>query len=471
MATIQKLENRAVMESEPSDDPEALKRELAALRKAHARQEAQILSATRSMDAMLRQVEEQRNKLEDTNSRLSALNEFVNRVTDQMGDALILIGENGTIELVNRKLCSTLGYRIEDLKGKPVEVLLLDDEVKALSADLPELPWEITSVVYETVVRKGEYVGELHLKSSASDNELGYFLVHGTVIYSKQGKQEGVVLVASDIDDIKERQEALEVAQTKAEEATQAKSEFLANMSHELRTPLNAIIGFSDAIQEEIFGSLENKHYLDYIGHINKAGSHLLAIINDILDLSKIEAGKMELHLETQQLDQLTGSTVTLMAQQAEEKDITLIHAVPDNFPAVVLDSIRFKQVLINLMSNAIKFTGGGGEVALSVGLLGENCYEIIVEDNGIGIAATDIEKIMSPFGQVEAAHSRSIEGTGLGLPLTNRLIEMHGGHLFIESTPGVGTKVSVCLPLDPEADFSCGLRKNTALQSEKIAF
>ena len=242
-----------------------------------------------------------------------------------------------------------------------------------------------------------------------------------------------------------------EVAMTRAEAANQAKSEFLANMSHELRTPLNAINGFSEIMAAEMFGPLGDARYKGYAGDILKSGQHLLSLINDILDMAKIEAGKMTLHYEPVSLKEICDDAVRLMRGKVQEAGLSIALRA-DDLPDIEADYRGVKQVLLNLISNAVKFTPEGGSITLAlspfVGEGGEDRVRVACTDTGIGIAPEDLVRLARPFEQVEGQHSKTTQGTGLGLALTKSLIEMHGGRLAMESEPGQGTTVSFDLPV-----------------------
>jgi two-component system cell cycle sensor histidine kinase PleC len=238
-----------------------------------------------------------------------------------------------------------------------------------------------------------------------------------------------------------------EIAMTRAESANQAKSEFLANMSHELRTPLNAINGFSEIMAGEMFGPLGDARYKGYAGDILTSGQHLLSLINDILDMAKIEAGKMTLHYEPVSLKDVCDDAIRLMRGKAQESGLTLILTAPE-LPEIEADYRGLKQVMLNLISNAVKFTPEGGEITVSAERLGQNRVRIAVTDTGIGIAAEDLARLANPFEQVEGQHSKTTQGTGLGLSLTKALIELHQGRMLMQSEPGVGTTVSFDIPM-----------------------
>ncbi len=297
-------------------------------------------------------------------------------------------------------------------------------------------------------------------------------------ISERRTSDGGLVMTASDITAIKTQEEArrrneeqlqhavvglersqeqlselarkYETEKVRAETANKAKSEFLANMSHELRTPLNAINGFSEIMVGEMFGALGDARYKEYAQDILNSGQHLLALINDILDMSKIEAGKMNLRFEPIALEDVAEDAIRLVRNRAEAAGLELSLELPP-LPDLEADYRALKQVLLNLLSNAIKFTPRGGRIALRAEIrhdvLGER-VRASVKDTGIGIGADEIVRLARPFEQIENQHSKTQQGTGLGLALTKSLVEMHGGALDIESEPGQGTTVSFTLPV-----------------------
>ena len=244
-------------------------------------------------------------------------------------------------------------------------------------------------------------------------------------------------------------EESLKEAQHRAEAADRAKSEFLANMSHELRTPLNATIGFAELMAQEVRGPLGDPRYREYVDNIKESGEHLLSLINEILDLSKIEAGKLELDDETFDLALAAAAALRLVTPQAQKMRLLLRSNLPKEPLLLRGDSRAVKQIISNLLSNACKFSEAGGSVELEVALNASGRCVIKVRDHGIGMTLEEINLALTPFGQVNSYISGNRKGTGLGLPLAKTLTELHGGRLTIESTPHKGTEICVILPAE----------------------
>jgi signal transduction histidine kinase len=240
--------------------------------------------------------------------------------------------------------------------------------------------------------------------------------------------------------------EQLRNAKDHAEMADRTKSEFLANMSHELRMPLNAIMGFSEVIKDAMFGPLDQR-YRDYAHDIHNSGAHLLAVINDILDLSKLESGKFELFEEVHSVTSLLESCIEMIDLRARNGQISLELDVDKDLPMLSVDALRFRQILINLLSNAVKFTPEGGSVKVTARQEADNGLLVEVVDTGIGMKQSDVARALEPFRQISNQLNRKHEGTGLGLPLVKRLVEMHGGRFVLTSEPDLGTTASVHLP------------------------
>jgi signal transduction histidine kinase len=230
------------------------------------------------------------------------------------------------------------------------------------------------------------------------------------------------------------------------EVANKHKSEFLANMSHELRTPLNAIIGFSEVLSERMFGELNEKQ-ADYMKDIHESGRHLLSLINDILDLSKIEAGRMDLEVSSFHVPTALSNAMTLVRERAQRHGIALGLDVDERVGDFQADERKFKQIVLNLLSNAVKFTPDGGRVDVRAKMNG-SAMEVAVRDTGIGIAPEEQAAVFEEFKQVGRDYTRKAEGTGLGLALTKRFIELHGGQIRLESVPGQGSTFSFTLPI-----------------------
>jgi signal transduction histidine kinase len=256
-----------------------------------------------------------------------------------------------------------------------------------------------------------------------------------------------VVSVYSDITDVRAGESKLLQARSQAELANHSKSEFLANMSHELRTPLNAVIGFTEIISQELFGPVANEKYLEYIKDVHASSLHLLSIINDVLDMSKIEAGKLELQKEDVTLQNVIADVIRIVHERASSRGIALVSELADEAIVIWADERAMKQIFLNLLSNAIKFSEDGGKVHIRVTTAQADFAVIEVEDQGIGMDTDEQERALQPFGQAKPATTRNYGGTGLGLPITKGLIEAHGGALTILSRLGEGTTVRLVLP------------------------
>ncbi|MBL6931428.1 MAG: PAS-domain containing protein [Rhodospirillales bacterium] len=293
-------------------------------------------------------------------------------------------------------------------------------------------------------------------------------------INERRTKDGGVVSIEIDITDIKNKEmelqnhvneqiitrEALErqssemvqlledyaIEKDKAESANLAKSQFLATMSHELRTPLNAILGFSEMYLHQVFGELGSKKYLEYAHDIHKSGSHLLELINDILDMSKIESGKYDLSLSQVDVIGTVDECVRMLSARANESGISLKVVQPQTLPVLNADRRAFKQSILNILTNAVKFTPNGGNVTISAILADEKCT-IAITDTGLGMTVEELKQAQEPFVQIKRGEGRSHEGTGLGLPLTKKLIELQSGRLVLESAPGKGTTAKIIFP------------------------
>ncbi|HEV7372505.1 sensor histidine kinase [Arenibaculum sp.] len=243
--------------------------------------------------------------------------------------------------------------------------------------------------------------------------------------------------------------DALREAKELAELSSRAKNRLLADVSHEIRTPLNAIIGFSEILVEDLRDQGVPEQILGYAGDIRESGNHLLAIVNDMLDHAKIHTGNMDLRRDEIDVGELVASTLRMVAVRAEQGRVRLVRQVAPGMPHLVADGLKLKQILLNLVTNAVKFTKPGGTVTVGAAPGPDGRADLFVADTGIGMTAGEIEIAMQPFGQVYGAMGRSGEGTGLGLPLARSLAELHAGVLLIESEPGLGTRATVRLPAE----------------------
>ncbi len=267
----------------------------------------------------------------------------------------------------------------------------------------------------------------------------------------KQKLPDGSVMTINfDITDAKLREQVLDEARIAAETANRTKSEFLANMSHELRTPLNAVIGYSDALKNQIFGPLANPQQADYVDSILTSGNLLLSLIQDVLDVSAIEAGKLDLQSEEFSLESCFPSITNMVSLRAAQRQVSIIDTIDASLPDIFADQRRVKQIFANLLSNAVNFTEADGEVTLAAEATEDGELAVTVADNGIGMRQSDLETALDTFGRIRNSGAKTEEeGSGLGLPLVKGLIELHGGRLEMESRVGVGTTARVVFPKD----------------------
>lgn len=353
-----------------------------------------------------------------------------------------IVNENDEYIYLNKAHCAIFGYgKEEDLLGKTWREIYYPDEVQRIEQE-----------VFPLLSKHGHWKGEVTAKrrdGSIFDEEIALTLIEGV----------GLICVARDISDRKQAEKQLQnsyeqLAITNAElaRATRLKDEFLANMSHELRTPLNSILGFSESLQEGVFGEISERQRKP-LRTIEKSGEHLLSLINDILDLSKIEAGKFSIDRDSISLVSLCESSLNFIRQQAFKKQIKVHFAPPSQITDFFADERRLRQILINLLNNAVKFTPNGGQVSLEVSLdhfSDQPMLNFMVKDTGIGIAQEDLPKLFQSFVQIDSRLARRYEGTGLGLTLVERLAKLHGGRVSVASKVGEGSCFSVHLPYHP---------------------
>ncbi len=335
---------------------------------------------------------------------------------------------------ISSKLREMTGYKSNNIKPSSLLKLIhVDDRenyVRHLTAHLKgELP---------------DFTVECRLKSR--DGAERWIRISDMALRDRAGWAYRMAGSVGDVTEKMEFEGKLIRAKERAEIASRVKTEFLANLSHELRTPLNAIIGFSDVMLSKLFGDLEPRYH-DYVENIRDSGTHLLAVINDILDVSRIEAGRMDLHPERVNPEEVVDAAMRLVRDRAHEQDLRLSRHVGQDIPDIVVDKQRMKQVLLNLLSNAVKFTPQDGKVEVKISKNRAGEVILAVHDTGIGMTADEIEVALTPFGQVDANLARRFEGTGLGLPLTKSFVELHGGRMTVTSEVGGGTVVTVYIP------------------------
>lgn len=371
-------------------------------------------------------------KFKDSEANLRDANHTLEAFIESSPVPIFRVDRNALVTLWNAAAERVTGWTAAEAMGNPVPYLV-DDVQHERGAML-----KAAIDVKRPVVREA--------KRRRRDGTPVDYLTYAAPLINEQKEITGIVVQLIDITERNRGEQALREAKEAAELANRTKSEFLANMSHELRTPLNAVIGFSELILSEMLGPLGNDRYREYIRDIRQSGTHLLGLINDILDLSKIEAGKVELEEETFDPAEAIAATLRIIRERAQQRRIAL--TAPRIEPSTKLraDERKVKQILLNLLSNAVKFTPEGGSVTVS-GEWRSDGLVIAVSDTGIGIAPEDVPLALEPFRQISSSHNRSYEGTGLGLPLTKRLVELHGGTLEIDSAVGQGTTVRVQFP------------------------
>ncbi|GAB4393326.1 MAG: hypothetical protein Tsb0032_12320 [Kiloniellaceae bacterium] len=339
------------------------------------------------------------------------------------------------LTFVSPRVHDALGYHPREIIGRSLNDLPAEPTPKLLSLATSERHTPFRDIEIEVKHRSGEAL---------------LFRLNGLPVYCPDsGNFLGYRGTAENITALRQREDALISAKESAELANRAKTEFLANMSHELRTPLNAVIGFSEIMESELLGPLGSTQYKSYAADIHESAQHLLTLINDILDVAKIEAGAHELREEEVDPRDVVGAVERLVAERAKRAELTLKVDLAAPLPRLRADERKLKQVLLNLMSNAIKFTPEGGRITLSARQDFDGSFVFEVSDSGIGIAAEDIPRAFAPFEQVDSRLSRQFEGTGLGLPLSDGFVRLHGGRLKLESEPGKGTKAIVRLPAE----------------------
>ncbi|MDM8535557.1 ATP-binding protein [Desulfobacterales bacterium HSG17] len=388
--------------------------------------------------------------------------ESYKRIVNKTKSGLMIVDKNGIVQFANPSMKSLLSFYGE-LPGNQFGIPLTSNsqtEVRTVLEDgsLGNAEMDVTEITWE--------------------NEQCYLVMLHDITDQKKAEIALELERASLAKRVEERTRELSAANAKLERTARLKDEFLANMSHELRTPLTSILGMTEALQEQVFGPMNEKE-LSSLNRIEQSGRHLLNLINDILDLSKIEAGKIELDMTRISVEAICRTCINMIKQQTHKKRIKLNVSIDKNLKYIRADMLRLKQILVNLLNNAVKFTPEEGEINLNAdekSTLGT--IEFTVQDTGIGIPEKDMETLFQPFVQVDGSKSRHHEGTGLGLSLVSRLTEMHGGSVSLISKMGQGSQFTVSLPLDsvpqnekkqitvenPQASSNISCIKNTTI-------
>jgi PAS domain S-box-containing protein len=357
-------------------------------------------------------------------------------ILDTATDGVIVLDAAGQIRSVNRSAEALFGYDAPDLTGRPFLDLFAPESVEIAAAYLDG----IRDAGVLSLLNSGrEVVGRVR-----QGGVLPLFVTMGRV----GDATDKLCAVFRDLTPWKKSEEELLAAKRHAEKASSAKSDLLAKISHEIRTPLNAIIGFSEVMMGERFGPIGNERYREYLRDIHASGGHLISLINDLLDLSKIEAGKLELTFAHVSVNDLTQQCVAIMQPQANRERIIIRTSLPPGLPQVLADARSVRQIVLNLLSNSIKFTGAGGQVIVSTTLNDSGELVLHVRDNGVGMTETELVTALEPFRQIATTTLGRAGGTGLGLPLTKALAEANGARFHIKSAPKEGTLVEVVFPV-----------------------
>jgi PAS domain S-box-containing protein len=370
---------------------------------------------------------------------LKASEELNRVVLETASDGIFTVNEYGIVYSFNKAAEFIFGYCASEMIGNNISILMTEPYRKQFNGSIEHFiknAMPISGNIREIpgLCKDGSTVP---LELIVND-----FLIGNTNMFTA---------IVRDITQKKETEEKLRQAMEDADAANKAKSDFLAGMSHELRTPLNSIIGFSEILLEEMFGKLNEKQ-AEYVSNILGSGNHLLSLINDILDLSKVESGKMEIEPARFVLKDVLDSSLLIVKQRAIKKNIDLameLELAPNI--EIIADERKFKQIMFNLLSNAVKFTTDGGTITVKgkkINKNGVDYVEIIVEDTGIGIKPDDISKLFKEFTQIESPYSKNYAGTGLGLALMKRLVELHKGEVFVKSDYGKGSTFGFTIPI-----------------------
>lgn len=376
-------------------------------------------------------------ELAETAGRVSALQVEVDElrsILETATDGVVLIDDDGIIRSMNRSASALFDYDEDDTRGQPFAMLFAHESQRAVQDYLAGL----TGNAVASVLNDGREV----IGREASGGFLPLFMTIGHL-----SRSNGYCAVMRDITQWKRAEEELRTAKRQAETASSHKSEFLARVSHEIRTPLNAIIGFSDLMAEERFGPIGSPRYVEYAHDIGRSGKHVLDIVNDLLDISKIEAGEQELDFQAVSLNQALLDAVSILQPQANSQRVIIRTSLSSSVPDVVADQRSIKQIAINILSNAIRFTQAGGQVVVSTSYEESGSVSLRIRDTGVGMTRNQLEQAMKPFRQVTGVQRERGDGTGLGLPLAKAMAEANRAQFAMNSQPGQGTLVEIVFP------------------------
>jgi PAS domain S-box-containing protein len=360
--------------------------------------------------------------------------EELHSILETATDGVVVVGAEGEIRSVNRSASALFNYDDGEVRGKPFAMLFAHESQKAVLDYLAGLSGHGVA----SVLNDGREV----IGREASGGFIPLFMTMGRLSSSN-----GFCAVIRDITQWKRTEEELRNAKRAAETANAHKSDFLARVSHEIRTPLNAIIGFSDMMASEHFGPIGNPRYVEYAGDIGRSGRHVLDIVNDLLDISKIEAGEMDLEFTSVEINDAVSEAVSLVQPQANSQRVIIRTSLSGSVPNVVADNRSIKQIALNILSNAIRFTPSGGQIVVSTAYEANGSVILRIRDTGVGMTRTELEQAMKPFRQVTTGARKRGDGTGLGLPLTKAMAEANRAQFSINSAPNEGTLVEISFP------------------------
>ncbi len=373
----------------------------------------------------------------ETDAAVEALRmetEELRSILETATDGVVVVGSEGEVRSLNRSASALFNYDDGEIRGKPFATLFAHESQKAVLDYLAGLSGHGVA----SVLNDGREV----IGREASGGFIPLFMTMGRLSSSN-----GFCAVIRDITQWKRTEEELRNAKRAAETANAHKTDFLARVSHEIRTPLNAIIGFSDMMASEHFGPIGNARYVEYAGDIGRSGRHVLDIVNDLLDISKIEAGEMDLEFTSVEINDAVSEAVSLVQPQANSQRVIIRTSLSGSVPNVVADNRSIKQIALNILSNAIRFTPSGGQIVVSTAYEANGSVILRIRDTGVGMTRTELEQAMKPFRQVTTGARKRGDGTGLGLPLTKAMAEANRAHFSINSAPNEGTLVEISFP------------------------